>query len=149
MRNLEQIISIDFDESLVLTETADASQFWDMSQASEVLGRSRRTIARYIESGYLKGIKVSGACGPEWRIVPFSVRRASELIQPQQPDHLERITQLEAEVKRLREQQKEERYQQALRTEVANEVNPGLLQAVLAFFTITGARLGLASRTMQ
>ncbi len=86
---------------------------------------------------------------PEWRIVPFSVRRASELIRPQQPDHLERITQLEAEVRRLRDQQKEDSYQLALRAEVANEVNPGLLQAVVAFFTITGVRLGLASRTMH
>ncbi|MDP3506910.1 MAG: hypothetical protein Q8T09_02880 [Candidatus Melainabacteria bacterium] len=146
MRKLEQIISIDFDKSLVLTESSDASQFWDMSQATEVLGRSRRTIARYIECGYLRGIKVSGACGPEWRIVPFSVRRASELIQPELPNHLERITRLEAELQRLREQQREDSHQLSLPTEAANEVNPGLLQAVVAFFTITGVKLGLASR---
>jgi hypothetical protein len=54
-------------------------------------------------------------------------------------------------VRRLREKQKEDSYQLSLRnemaTEMATEINPGLLQAVVAFFTITGVRLGLASRT--
>lgn len=55
---------------------SEATRLWTLSDAAANLGLSTRTILRRLKTGSLKGIKVQGANGPEWRISPMTPRTA-------------------------------------------------------------------------
>jgi uncharacterized small protein (DUF1192 family) len=149
MSNQNQVISVRPDTVVAVENLGSWSEYWDIKQAAEALGRSRRTVARYIDNGFLIGEKVSGPRGPEWRIVPFSVQRSSDLSNRNSVEHINEIEQLKAEIELLKNQhvqKTEERSSGHDALAFSKEISPGLLQAVAAFFMISGMRLGLTPK---
>jgi len=57
------------DDEAVHTVSTDLDQ-WTISEAAQQLKLSTGTIRRRLPNGRLKGFKVEGLNGPEWRIIP-------------------------------------------------------------------------------
>lgn len=145
-----QVISVLPDAALAVENLVDWTEYWDIKQACETLGRSRRTVARYIDNGTLSGVKIAGPRGPEWRIVPFSVKTPSDLSASQAEAYTTEIEKLKVEIETLKSQRQAQSHHDALvQSAISQEINPGILQAVVSFFLITGVRLGLAPRTIS
>ncbi len=151
MNNQNNVITVRPDTVVAVKSISDSSEYWDSKQASEVLGRSRRTVARYIESGHLSAVKIAGPKGPEWRIVPFIVQKSCDLFESSRSDHyIHKIGQLERELELLKKQQQaNEQYPGAESLASSKDISPSLLQTVAAFFMISGLRLGLAPKQMK
>ncbi len=62
----------------------DISQYWTTSQAANFLGRSERSVRRLLQSGVLKGEKISGPFGLVWRVCPVSERLSSPAFSAEQ-----------------------------------------------------------------
>ncbi len=155
MNNQNNVITVRPDTVVAVRSISDSSEYWDSKQASEVLGRSRRTVARYIESGHLSAIKIAGPKGPEWRIVPFIVQKSCDLFEPKSNQYMNKIGQLERELELLKQQQQNqqqqvnEQYHGAESMAKPKDISPGLLQTVAAFFMISGLRLGLTPKQLK
>lgn len=67
--------------------TCDGVTLWTLQDAAEHLATSTRTILRKLKNGSLKGRKVIGANGPEWRIDPIAppVTTATSVKTPVKP----------------------------------------------------------------
>jgi excisionase family DNA binding protein len=57
------------DDEAMRTASTDLDQ-WTISEAAQQLKLSTGTIRRRLQNGRLKGFKVEGLNGPEWRIIP-------------------------------------------------------------------------------
>lgn len=157
MNNQNNVITVRPDTVVAVKSISDSSEYWDSKQASEVLGRSRRTVARYIESGHISAVKIAGPKGPEWRIVPFIVQKSCDLFESKSNHYINKIGQLERELELLKQQQQQQNQQQQVTEQYtgaesmarSKDISPGLLQTVAAFFMISGLRLGLAPKQLK
>ena len=66
------VMTVTPDAGTTLDTDAESTRFWTLSEAADNLGLSSRTILRRLKSGALKGTKVQGPNGPEWRISPVT-----------------------------------------------------------------------------
>lgn len=66
------VMTVTTDSQSSVDIDVEATRFWTLSEAATNLGLSTRTILRRLKTGSLKGTKVQGANGPEWRIAPVT-----------------------------------------------------------------------------
>lgn len=52
-------------------ESQEQSDYWTTAQAAQALNRPERSVRRLVQNGSIKGFKVRGKFGEEWRIIPF------------------------------------------------------------------------------
>lgn len=63
--------------------SVDAETLWTLADTASELGLSTRTILRRLKNGSLRGCKVPGANGPEWRIYPpTKSERDCDIVHP-------------------------------------------------------------------
>jgi excisionase family DNA binding protein len=68
------VMPVTSDGMATLDITADTIDTWTLAEASEELNVSKRTILRKLKLGDLRGYKVVGSNGPEWRIYPIDTQ---------------------------------------------------------------------------
>ena len=81
---------------------------WTLKTASEKLGLSMNTIRKRIKDRELRGFKVIGPNGPEWRITPpTGAPTTTSSITPQEPGTVTSTTTVEALLKVIETQAKQ------------------------------------------
>ncbi|MBI2812141.1 MAG: helix-turn-helix domain-containing protein [Candidatus Melainabacteria bacterium] len=58
--------------SIVVPTEQQSESLWTTAQAAQVLNRPERSVRRLVQKGDIKGFKVKGKFGEEWRIMPFA-----------------------------------------------------------------------------
>src|SRR5271156_5397680 len=72
------VMTVTSDTESALDVTADRIFSWTLHEAAVNLRLSPRTILRRLKSGSLRGHKILGANGPEWRIQPVDLEPVTE-----------------------------------------------------------------------
>lgn len=68
--------------SIVVPPEQQTESLWTTAQAAQVLNRPERSVRRLVQKGEIKGFKVKGKFGEEWRIMPFSLEQRSGAHSP-------------------------------------------------------------------
>ena len=71
---VQGVMTVNGDKDLAGDVTVDSADLWTLQDAAQSLGISTRTVLRKLKSGALKGRKVIGTNGPEWRITPPDIQ---------------------------------------------------------------------------
>ncbi len=61
--------------SIVVPPEQQTESLWTTAQAAQVLNRPERSVRRLVQKGEIKGFKVKGKFGEEWRIMPFALEQ--------------------------------------------------------------------------
>lgn len=64
--------------SIVVQSEQKTESLWTTAQAAQVLNRPERSVRRLVQKGDIKGFKVKGKFGDEWRIMPFALEQNTD-----------------------------------------------------------------------
>lgn len=57
---------------VAICEKQELEELWTTARVAQILNRPERSVRRMVQRGEIKGFKVRGRFGEEWRIVPFN-----------------------------------------------------------------------------